>query len=168
VQIVQQNQIIQFILKLEHATGLVTMALCEMETHAYRVKPMHGTIVDGARVVQAVEEVHNTVLWNAEINSEQLSVIISVVVLCHLPVNHVIHRYVRPIHGVLAAGGHVQIINKPEVSFAKIAQGKLYRMGTVRPQNQLLFRVVRVQPIHGRLIPGAPVVQAVVGVHKLV
>jgi hypothetical protein len=62
VRIVRQSQITQYILKLEHVTGLVTTDLFEMETHAYRVKPMHGIIVDGAHVAQVVEEVHNTVL----------------------------------------------------------------------------------------------------------
>ena len=62
VRIVRQSQITQYILKLEHVIGLVTTDLYETETHAYKVRHMHGTIVDGAHVVQAVEGVHNTVL----------------------------------------------------------------------------------------------------------
>ena len=62
VRIVRQSQITPYILKPEHVTGRVTTDLYEMETHAYRVKHMHGIIVDGAPVAQAVEEAHNTVL----------------------------------------------------------------------------------------------------------
>jgi hypothetical protein len=62
VQIVPQNQIILSILKLEHVIGHVDTDLYETETHAYRVKYIHGIIVTGAPVAQVVEEVQNTVL----------------------------------------------------------------------------------------------------------
>lgn len=70
MQIVPQSQATPCILKLEHATGLVITDLCETATHVYKVKHTHGIMVGGAHVVQAVEEVHSIVLWNAEIKSE--------------------------------------------------------------------------------------------------
>ena len=136
---------------MSQITGCVAV-LCHLRVNHVIYKPVritHGKLETGVPVSIMYEIVLCSVKEMMEFSYPALTVI----VIQDLLVPRVVS--VRPTHGRLVLGEHVQIISNLVASLVSAVSDKLYRTDIVPQQNQQQCRVVAVTPTHGRLVPGA-------------